>query len=279
MPKSSPPTAEQLAALNARKAPRRRTEVPEEIRHALHAGWIESKNLVEWLSVDRIRLVHVLADSLGWKLDLDAERAFDELTSQSALKQSWGVAGQLVRWVKPGDGSYVAMTAHPSDVVREWSALIIGCSQGLTFARRLAWLKTQADDRNAGVREWAWMALRSHVAEDPERAVHALVPWTGSRNDRLRRFASEVSRPCGVWCTHIDVLKQQPSIGLPVLEPLHSDDSLYVRNSVANWLNDASKSQPDWVWKITEQWLKRSPTRETQAIVKRARRTLVKRDA
>lgn len=274
-PKS--PSSEQRNLWAARSAPRRRSEVPSDILLALREGWIESKNLVEWLVVDRIHLVHRLADHLQWTLDVDDRKTLAAIKPLSALKQSQAIGRWLAGRITVGDASYQFMVGHSSDVVREWSAFVVGAASGMTFARRLAWLKTQADDANAGTREIAWLALRPHVIEDPVDAVRRLVPWTGSRSERLRRFASEITRPCGVWCSHIPLLKAEPDIGLPILDPLASDASRYVGNSVANWLNDASKSQPAWVRSITDAWRKRSPTPETERIVHRALRTIGRR--
>jgi 3-methyladenine DNA glycosylase AlkC len=269
-----PPSVEQLRQWSTRPAPRRRSEVPNDVLIALREGWIESRNLVEWLVVDRIHLFHRLAESLQWSLDAEDRNAIAAIKSLSALKQSQEIGRWLAQHSVVGDASYQRMVTHPSDVVREWSAFLVGAASGLTFAKRLAWLKTHADDSNAGTREIAWLALRPLVIEDPVESVRRLVPWTGSRNERLRRFASELTRPRGVWCSHIPLLKAEPEIGMPILDPLASDESRYVGNSVANWLNDASKSQPDWVRRVTRQWQLRSPTPETERIVRRALRTI-----
>jgi len=270
------PNAEQLLRWESRKAPRCRNDIPHEILSALNSGWIESKTLVEWLSVDRVRLFLSMANDCDLPLDRVDRKEIQGLRGLSSLKQSWGVARVLSRHVALGDAAYLKLVEHRSDIVREWCALLVGLVSELKFSRRLAWMKTLADDRNSAVRELAWMGLRPHVAVDPVATIGSLVPWTGSRNERLRRFASEVTRPRGVWCEHISLLRDTPELGLPILAPLCSDNSLYVRNSVANWLNDASKTAPEWVMQVTTQWLKTSATRETEYIVRRARRTLQK---
>jgi 3-methyladenine DNA glycosylase AlkC len=69
-------------------------------------------------------------------------------------------------------------------------------------------------------------------------------------------------------------LKTNPQPGLVVLEPLKNDESKYVRDSVANWLNDASKTRPDWVESLCARWLVESPGAETAYIAKRALRSI-----
>ena len=66
---------------------------------------------------------------------------------------------------------------------------------------------------------------------------------------------------------------------MALLEPVRSDPARYVQNAVANWLNDASKSLPEWVRGVCERWTAESPTRETAWIVNRGVRTLRKRGA
>lgn len=63
---------------------------------------------------------------------------------------------------------------------------------------------------------------------------------------RMRLFAGEALRSRGVWAAHIPALKSDPGRATPVLKPLRADPSRYVQDSVANWINDAAKSKPDW---------------------------------
>lgn len=245
---------------------------------ALSRGWIESKNLVEWLSVDRRILLGILSVELNIDLSPPLRALIEDRESLSPLQLSKRIAIELAALIPPSDERFKSLEQHTSDVAREWGALMVGHWDSMSFARRLAWIKPFAINPNPGTREIAWMALRAFIAQDPEKTISKLIPWTGSRNERIRRYASEITRPCGVWCTHIDRLKHDPQLGIELLEPLRSDESLYVRNSVANWLNDASKYSPDWVIDITHRWERESPTEQTKYIVKRALRTLRKKN-
>jgi 3-methyladenine DNA glycosylase AlkC len=263
-----------MSTLEDRVPARRIADIPSAVLEQLCRGQLASKNLTEWLAVDRWRLLESIAEEIG----IDRATLKKILSAQShegsALKQSHAVARSFAgNSISIQDAHWKAMSVHRSDIVREWAALMVGLSD-ITFARKLAWIKPFADDDNSGLREVAWMALRQDVLIDPTRCIEKLVPWTGSRAERLRRFASELTRPRGVWCAHIEILKENPSLGISILEPLRDDESKYVRDSVGNWLNDAGKTAPQWCIEITERWERESPTKNTQSILKRARRNL-----
>jgi len=91
-------------------------------------------------------------------------------------------------------------------------------------------------------------------------------------------LASEGVRPRLPWAGHLNWIAENPEWVRPILENLHSDGSRYVQKSVANLLNDLSKSQEQWVLELLETWLTHnSPSNETKWIAKHALRTLLKR--
>ena len=118
------------------------------------------------------------------------------------------------------------------------------------------------------------MACRVHIAQHLDLSIEILSTWAKSEDENLRRFASEATRPRGVWCVHLQALKEQPALALPILEALQADSSRYVQNNVGNWLNDAAKSQADFVRKLCVAWQAQSPTKETSYIIKKALRSI-----
>ena len=154
---------------------------------------------------------------------------------------------------------------------------MIGLDKSISFVDKLEAIKDFAADGNFGVREIAWMAVREDMDRNIENAIPILLAWTKDKDYNIRRFASEAIRPNGVWSKHIEKLKQQPEIALPILEALKSDSEKYVQDSVGNWLNDASKTRPDFVIEVTNKWESNNPTKETKYIIKKALRTINKK--
>jgi len=131
-------------------------------------------------------------------------------------------------------------------------------------------------DKHFGVREISWLAVRAKIAQNLTKSIEILSGWTNHKDENIRRFASEATRPRGVWCEHIEELKQNPELAVSILEPLKSDTSKYVQDSVGDWLNDASKTQPEFVQALCQRWEKESLTTETKYIIKKALRTINK---
>ena len=254
--------------------------VPAEVRRLLDAGLIESVNLCEGLVVDQAALAGAVLPAMGFReLVRPLQRALAApgiTTAPRRLEAAGSVLAEACADAAACDSLLAALTIHGSDTVRCWAAWTIAKHPAFGFPDKLERLRPLAADANMGVREIAWLALRPDIAADLPQALRRLRPLTKERDDRLRRFASEATRPRGVWCRHLDALKRDPEPGLPLLEPLRADTSKYVRDSVANWLNDASKSCPDWVRDVCARWEAESPVAETAAIVRRALRTLRK---
>lgn len=255
-------------------------DVPADVLDGLNNGTLATVNLIEFLALDLPRLALRVARDVG--LD-PAEPGFaSALATLPVLKP-------MKRHARVALALYQATEAHAephriaralatqlSDTARCWAAQWVGMS-GLPLAGQLRAVERFAADPHFGVREIAWMALRDAVVGAPDEAIELLVPWTASRDENLRRFACELTRPRGVWCAQVEAFKNDPARALPLLEPLKADPSRYVQNSVANWLNDASKSQPAWVAALCERWKEESPTAPTRYVIQRALRTLAKK--
>lgn len=250
----------------ARKGARSRADIDPVVLAELNAGTAETLTLAESLAIDFAALMNAACPAVD-AVPLRAA-ATDGVTRRMAL------AAQLAL-DSLGGAAIVEMAAHPSDTVRGWAAYAIGLMPHLTLEERLVMIRPLADDAHFGVREWAWLGIRARVAAETLRALELLAPWTAETSANLRRFASEATRPRGVWCAQLAALRANPRPALAVLEPLRADPERYVQNSVANWLNDAGKDHPDWVRALCERWHDAAAgSKPTAYIVKRALRNL-----
>ncbi len=246
-----------LSALKSRKGPRNLASIDPEVLPYLNQGILETKNLMEALALDQ----RVLAREV---FDIDVD---DEIQSLGITRRISAVAETLLkaqgdRWVKKA-------ISHPSDTVRGWACYGLGlrCTDLQTGLEKIRPLAT---DSHFGVREWAWLVLRPHVVEAPEKALELLKPWTTSSCSLTRRFAAEITRPRGVWCAHISLFKEKPETARSFLETYQGEMEKYAQDSVANWLNDAAKTQPEWVRGITKSW----EPNASSYMIRRARRSL-----
>lgn len=251
-----------------RKGFTRTADIPPDILQALSQGIIPSATLTEGLALDQTQLLATVFPELSEP----AMNAVKTACQLGILKRMQAISLMLLN--EFGTEGINRCREHGSDTVRGWACFMTGAQPGLSLPVRLASIQPLVDDEHFGVREWAWMALRPHLAQDLNTAIGYLTIWTRSPSERVRRFASESIRPRGVWCSHITELKQQPELALSILSALRADPSVYVQDSVANWLNDAAKDQPAWVSHLCEQWLRETSTDATRRICLRALRNL-----
>ncbi|OBW41891.1 DNA alkylation repair enzyme [Chryseobacterium sp. MOF25P] len=262
-----------------RKGSRSAKDIPQEILDQLNCGEIETANLVEWLAVDqRLLLENLLKqfDRTQYLQPLLAEIENLKKQTVNTINEAIGT-GLFEQSLKHNDKEILTIiTNHSSDLIRCWATYTIGKNQALNITQKLEQIQRFSADKHFGVREICWLAIRSNISKDLAKSIEILSGWINHTDENIRRFASEATRPRGVWCEHIEELKQNPELGLAILEPMKSDTSKYVQDSVGNWLNDASKTQPEFVKSLCEQWKNGSPTKETAYIIKKALRTIEK---
>ena len=266
-------------AIIERVGARRMAEVPNRVLAEIELGREETVNLMEWLAAD----MGVLASNVSAELP-DAHPLKARLIESRDSLNAVGVTRRLRFF---GDALSAELTVnaqefeifadHPSDIVRQWAAYAVNSENWrLTLSERLSLTRRYAEDINMSVREAAWMAFRPHVQASLDEAIDQLSEVAVSRNENFRRFAVEVTRPRSVWGAHIQQLKIAPQIAQEILEKTVTDESRYVRLAVGNWINDASKTAPDWAVKFCERWAGEPSVKAS--VIRRALRTLIRSD-
>lgn len=250
------------------KAVRRISDITPERLRQLNNGTAQTTVLTECLAVDFVQLMQAALPQTTPEMHQAMAGSTGGITARMAL------AAQLLH--ENRNVSLAALSNHQSDTIRGWACYFIAAQSNLSLPEKLKLIRPLADDPHFGVREWAWLAVRGDLIAQPELSFSLLQPWTSDPSYKIRRFACEAIRPRGVWCAHFTLLKTEPERALPILEALRSDPEIYVQDSVANWLNDASKTTPDWVRSVVARWRQQSASPATARICKRALRTIDK---
>jgi len=116
-------------------------------------------------------------------------------------------------------------------------------------------------------REDAATALVEISKKKEDEVVNEMILWAEDKDPNVRRTASEGLR--GV------ARKNQKKI-LPVIEKLKTDDSLYVRKSVATLLRAISKKSPEFVIGLCGKWA-RLKNKNTNWIIKQGIKKLLEK--
>lgn len=117
-------------------------------------------------------------------------------------------------------------------------------------------------------------AIRHFIVKYEKKSMQEFIKWAKSDNEHIRRLASEGCRPRLPWAIALPSFKKNPTLVLEVLDLLKNDDSMYVRKSVANNLNDIAKDNPELVINFVKDNL--GKTKNLDWICKHASRTLLK---
>ncbi|MEE4187298.1 MAG: hypothetical protein V2I76_02475 [Roseobacter sp.] len=117
--------------------------------------------------------------------------------------------------------------------------------------------------------------IRPFLNRWPDETLARLHLWAEDSNYHVRRLVSEGTRPKLPWAKAVDLAPQQ---SFALLDRLHSDPTRYVTRSVANHLNDLSKSVPEAVIDQLGLWREQESQapREMAWMSRHALRTLVK---
>lgn len=117
--------------------------------------------------------------------------------------------------------------------------------------------------------------IRPFLNHHPERTLARLALWAKDGHYHVRRLVSEGTRPKLPWAKAVRLTPDQT---LPLLDALHADPTRYVTRSVANHLNDLSKTVPHRVLATLGVWSDRQQqdAQELSWMTRHALRTQIK---
>lgn len=118
-------------------------------------------------------------------------------------------------------------------------------------------------------------SIRAFLNHNQAGTMAKIKGWTRHPSYHVRRLASEGTRPKLPWGQNVGLMHADT---LPILDALHDDPTRFVTRSVANHLNDISKSQPDAVLERLALWEETGKQTKSEHVWmrKHALRTLIK---
>jgi len=120
-------------------------------------------------------------------------------------------------------------------------------------------------------------AVRPYIERAPRPGVRLMKKWARDASVHVRRLASEGLRPHLPWAKKLDMFIDDPKPVLEVLEFLKTDNSNFVKKSVANNMNDVLKDNPDLAMPVLRAWA-RLGNRHTNWIIRHALRNRLKQN-
>jgi 3-methyladenine DNA glycosylase AlkC len=159
--------------------------------------------------------------------------------------------------------------------------------QGMAAFRHAPHLQFVADagleHPEAALDALAWMtrhfsgefAVRPFLQRDPASTLARMQHWCTHDDPRVRRLASEGSRPLLPWARRVSHLVDDPSLTVALIDALAGDPDEVVRRSAANHLNDISRLDPALAAEVARGWIGRGLP-DGARTVNRGLRTLIK---
>ena len=118
-------------------------------------------------------------------------------------------------------------------------------------------------------------SLRAFLNHNQAKTLERVHTWTKHPSYHVRRLASEGTRPKLPWGQNVGLTVDDT---LPILDALHADKTRFVTRSVANHLNDITKTDPSAALNRLQSWDQSAHQSKPERtwMTKHALRTLIK---
>ncbi|MWB79528.1 hypothetical protein GLS40_15955 [Pseudooceanicola sp. 216_PA32_1] len=198
-------------------------------------AWLSGRFSAAWDGFDGARFETRVAERLG-ALELKARIAWIAEVLEEVLPGDFPTAAGIVESALPPP-------LDPTLRDDDFGQFIIAPLGDYVVARGMEDHRDRALDSIEAITQRFSMeyAIRHFLNRWPDETYDRLALWAGHPHYHVRRLVSEGTRPKLPWGKGITT---DPARALPLLDRLHGDSTRFVTRSVANHLNDLTKSDP-----------------------------------